>query len=94
MRKKDKFFLWSIYFDANKSRADGRKVPKKLAVSAPKLEELQRAARKLGLQPEVVADAAHPSCPWLKTGLLVVPKTESKDKTLKKLAGELCSLRR
>jgi signal recognition particle subunit SRP19 len=94
MRKQKKIFLWSIYFDTNKSRADGRRVPKKLAVSAPKLEEIQRAAKRLGLQPEVVPDAAHPSSPWLKSGLLVVPKTESKDKTLKKIAEELSKLRR
>jgi len=41
-----------------------------------------------------VPDAAHPSSPWIKTGLLVVPKTESKDKTLKKIAKELSALRR
>ena len=94
MRNKNKIVLWSIYFDANKTRADGRRVPKKLAVSAPKLEEIQRAAKRLGLQPEVVPDAAHPSSPWLKTGLLAIPKTESKDKTVKKIAEELSKLRR
>jgi signal recognition particle subunit SRP19 len=96
MRKQNKIFLWSIYFDANKSRADGRRVPKKFAVSAPKLEEIQRAAKRLGMQPELVPDAAHPTSPWLKSGLLVVPKTEteSKDKTLKKVAEELSKLRR
>jgi len=94
MRKQNKIFLWSVYFDANKTRADGRRVPKKLAVSSPKLEELQRAAKRLGLQPEVVSDAAHPSSPWQKTGLLVIPKNESKGKTLKKIAKELSSLHR
>ena len=94
MRKQKKIFLWSVYFDASKTRTDGRRVPKKLAVSAPKLEELQRAAKRLGLQPEVVPDAKYPSCPWQKTGLLIIPKTESKGKTLKNIAKELSSLRR
>lgn len=94
MRKQNKIFLWSIYFDASKTRTDGRRVPKKLAVSAPKLEELQRAAKRLGLQPEIVSDVAYPSSPWRRTGLLVVPKKESKSKTLKKLAKELSDLRR
>ena len=94
MRKQNKIFLWSIYFDATKSRSAGRRVPKKLAVSAPKLEEIQRAAKRLGLQPEVVSDAAHPSSPWIRNGLLVIPKTESKEKTLKKIAEELSNLRR
>ncbi|HDQ05857.1 MAG TPA: signal recognition particle protein Srp19 [Candidatus Bathyarchaeota archaeon] len=94
MRKQNKNFLWPVYFDANKTRADGRRVPKKLAVSAPKLEELQIASKKLSLQPEVVSDAAHPSSPWQRTGLVVVPKKESKGKTLKKIAEELSRLRR
>ena len=94
MRKKNKIILWSVYFDANKTRTDGRRVPKKHAVSAPKIEELQRAAKRLGLQPETVSDAAHPSSPWRKTGLLLVPKSKSKSKTLKKIAKELSDLRR
>ena len=94
MRKQNRIFLWSVYFDANKTRTDGRRVPKKFAVSAPKLEELQRAAKRLGLQPEVVFDAKHPSSPWQKTGLLIIPKTESKGKTLKNIAKEISSLRR
>jgi signal recognition particle subunit SRP19 len=94
MRKQNKIFLWPIYFDANKSRADGRRVPKKLAVSTPKLEELQIAAKRLGLQPETISDAAHPSSPWQKTGLLVAPKKESKNKTLKRIAEELSNLRK
>ena len=94
MRKQNKIFLWSIYFDASKTRTYGRRVPIKLAVSAPKLEELQRAAKRLGLQPEIVSDAAYPSSPWQRTGLLVIPKKESKSKTLKKIAKELSDLRR
>jgi len=69
-------------------------VPKKLAVASPKLEELQRAAKSLGLQPEAVFDASHPSSPWRRSGLLVIPKRESKGKTLKKIAKELLTLRR
>ncbi|MCW4014972.1 MAG: signal recognition particle protein Srp19 [Candidatus Bathyarchaeota archaeon] len=94
MRKQNKIFLWSIYFDANKTRNDGRRVPKKLAVSAPKVEEIKVVAQKLGLRPEIFSGAAHPSFSWQKTGLLVIPKTESKGATIKNIAKELCSLRR
>jgi signal recognition particle subunit SRP19 len=94
MRKQNKIFLWPIYFDENTSRNGGRRVSKKLAVSAPKMDELQRAAKRLGMQPQLVSDAAHPSSPWLKTGLIILPKTDSKDKIVKKVAEELSSLRR
>ncbi|HER54533.1 MAG TPA: signal recognition particle protein Srp19 [Candidatus Bathyarchaeota archaeon] len=94
MRKQNKLILWPVYFDSTKTRADGRRVPKKFAISAPKLEELQLAAKQSGLQPEVVSDAAHPSSPWKKTGLLAVPKTEPKNETLKRVAEKLSKLRR
>jgi signal recognition particle subunit SRP19 len=93
MRKQNKVVLWSVYFDSTKTRNEGRRVPKRLAISAPKIEELQRAAQLLGLQPEVVSDAAHPSCPWLHAGMLVVPKKESKNKILKDIGKEIQSLR-
>jgi signal recognition particle subunit SRP19 len=94
MRKQNKFFLWPPYFDTNKTRHEGRRVPKKFAVPAPKLDELLRAARRLGLQPTVVTDAAHPSSPWQRSGLLVVPKKESKGETVTKIAKELVKLRK
>lgn len=93
MRKQNKIVLWSVYFDSSKTRNEGRRVPKKLAVSSPKLEELQMAAKKLGLQSEPMSDCAHPSSPMRKTGLLIIPKTESKGKTLKNIAKTLSSLR-
>ena len=94
MRKKNSILLWSVYFDSTKSRNEGRKVSKSLAVSAPKIEELQRAAKRLGLNPEVNFDAAYPSVPWKNTGFIVLDKTESKTQMLKKVAKELSILRR
>lgn len=94
MRQKNKILLWSIYFDLNKSRRAGRRVPKKLAVSSPKLEELERAAKRLGLETETVSDAAYPTSPWLKTGLILLPRNESKNTTLKKIGEQLSILRR
>jgi signal recognition particle subunit SRP19 len=95
MRKQNRlFFFWPVYFDAKKSRADGRRVPKRLAVPSPKLEDLQLAAKRLGLQPEIIYDASHPRTPWRRTGLLIVPKKESKGKTMKIIAEELSNLRR
>jgi signal recognition particle subunit SRP19 len=94
MRKQNKIFLWPTYFDTNKTRQEGRRVPKKLAVSEPKLVELQRAAMKIGLQPLVVSDAVHPSSPWQRSGLLVVPKKKPKGEILTKIAKELVRLRK
>jgi signal recognition particle subunit SRP19 len=72
---------------------EGRRVAKKLAIPSPKLEEIQKAVKRMGLQPEMVSDAIHPSSPWQKTGLLVIPKKDSKVKTLRKIAKELLDIR-
>ena len=72
---------------------EGRRVPKKLAVPSPKLEEIQKAVKRMGLQPEMVPDAVHPSSPRQKTGLLIIPKKYSKVKTLRKIAKELLVIR-
>jgi signal recognition particle subunit SRP19 len=93
MRKKDKIILWPVYFDSTKTRLEGRRIPKNLATSKPKLNEIQMAVKQTGLQPEVVLDAGRPSVPWQKTGLIVVPKSGSKTQTLRMIAKELLKVR-
>jgi len=93
MRKQNKIVLWPVYFDSNKSRMEGRRVPKKLAIPSPKLEEIQKAAKRMGLQPEIAPDAVYPRSPRQKIGLLVIPKKDSKAETLRKIAKELLDIR-
>jgi signal recognition particle subunit SRP19 len=93
MRKQNKIVLWPVYFDSTKTRLEGRRVPKNLATPSPKLEEIRKAVEKAGFQPEIVADAAHPSIPWQKTGLLAIPKKGSKTKTLQQIAKKLLEIR-
>jgi len=80
MRKQDKVkvILWPVYFDSTKTRSEGRKVQKKLAVSAPTLDEIRKAAEQMGFRPEIVSGAAYPSVSWQKTGLITIPKKEAK----------------
>ncbi len=89
MRKQDKVVLWPIYFDSTKTRSEGRRVPKRLAVPKPKLEEVQKAAVLLGLRPEIVSDAAHPGSSRQKTGLVTVPKKGSKTPIMRKIAKKM-----
>ena len=93
MRKQNKIVLWPVYFDSNKTRREGRRVPKKLAIPSPKLEEIQKAVKRMGLRPEIVPDAVYPSSPWQKTGHFIIPKKDSKAKTLRKIAEELSDIR-
>jgi signal recognition particle subunit SRP19 len=93
MRKQDKVILWPAYFDSTKTRGDGRKVPKILAVPSPKIMELKEAVEKLGFECEVVADASYPKTPWIKTGMLLVTKKEAKNQLLKRVAKQLQKIR-
>ncbi|MGB9714151.1 MAG: signal recognition particle subunit SRP19/SEC65 family protein [Candidatus Bathyarchaeales archaeon] len=93
MRKQDKIIIWSAYFDSTKTRGEGRRIPKSLAVPSPKITEIRDAAEKLGLECEVVLDVSYPKTPWLKTGMLLVRKSEPKDKTIKKIAKNLQKIR-
>jgi signal recognition particle subunit SRP19 len=94
MRKQDKIVVWPIYFDSNKTRKDGRKIPKGLAIPSPKILELKKAVETLGLEYDVVMDAGYPKTPWLKTGMILIRKREEKNKIIKKIAKQLVRIRK
>ena len=89
MRKQDMIIMWPAYFDSKRKRRDGRRVPKSLAVSSPKALDLQEAAKNLNLNHKLVLDSAYPKTPWMKTGMLLVAKKETKNETTKKIAKQL-----
>jgi signal recognition particle subunit SRP19 len=93
VRKQDKVILWPAYFDLTKTREEGRKVPKTLAVPSPKILELKEAAEKLGLEHELVPEAGYPKTPWMKTGMLLIAKKEPKNQIIKKVAKQLQKIR-
>jgi len=93
MRKQNRIVLWPAYFDSTKTRQQGRRISKGLAVPTPRLDELQKAAEKCGLQTEVVPDVKHPHAPWQKTGLIFVPKSASKMQIIRRVAKELSTIR-
>jgi signal recognition particle subunit SRP19 len=93
MRKQDKAIIWPAYFDSAKTRKEGRRVPKSLAVQSPKIAEITDAVVKLGLKHEIATEAGYPKTPWAKTGMLLVEKQGSKEQTIKKIAKQLLKVR-
>ena len=93
MRKQDKAIIWPAYFDLTKTRNEGRRVPKSLAVQSPKILEVQEAAQKLGLEFEVVADKGYPKMPWVKAGMLLVEKKGSKEQIISRIAKQVLKAR-
>jgi signal recognition particle subunit SRP19 len=93
MRKQDKIIIWPAYFDLTKTRKEGRRVQKSLAVQSPKILEVQEAAQKLGLDFEVVPDKGYSKTPWVKTGVLLVKKEGSKEQIIGRIAKQVLKAR-
>ena len=89
MRKQEKIIIWPAYFDQAKTRKNGRRVPKNLAVQSPKILEIQEAVQKLGLDFEAVPDTGYPKVPWAKAGKLLVEKKGSKEDVINRIARQL-----
>jgi signal recognition particle subunit SRP19 len=89
MRKQEKVIIWPTYFDQTKTRKNGRRVPKSLAVQTPKILQVQEAAKKLGLDFEVVTDKGYSKVPWVKSGMLLVEKKGSKGQVITRIAKQL-----
>ena len=85
---RDKYILWPIYFDRRRSRGDGRRVAKEIAVPNASIEEIFKAAKKMGLNPQK-EENAHPSRWWKREGRVVVDKVDKKTKILRELALEI-----
>jgi len=83
-----KIIIYPVYFDYSKSRSEGRRVPRSLAVQNPSIDEIISVARELGLNPEVTLDVKYPRDTVCK-GRVVVDKYVSKQKTLQLIAKAL-----
>lgn len=92
--EKKTIIVWPIYFDAGRSRAQGRRVPKSFAVKSPKIEDLAKAAERLKLTIKIKSNASHPTFPWRREGVMIVEKRESKAVLLSKIAKELRKIRK
>ena len=89
MRGRGKLRVWPVYFDASYSRGDGRRVPRTKAVKDPKAEDVEEAARRLGLNPILEPSAKYSKQPWRPVGVVLVDKKGSKTRIIKEIAEEL-----
>lgn len=91
MPEKDKLVIWPIYFDAARSRSEGRMVPLQDAIHEPTLDSVISAATRSGLKPEIEREKRHPKT-WHvaeAAGRILVPKSGPKSEVLKRIAGFL-----
>ncbi len=93
MRKQEKAIIWPAYFDSGKTRKEGRRVSKNLAVPLPKVAEIEAAATRLGLGNELVPEKGFPKTPWSKAGMLLVEKKGSKEQVINQIAKQILKTR-
>jgi signal recognition particle subunit SRP19 len=81
--KQNSIVLYPEYFTSKYSRAEGRRVPKSLAKPSPTVEDIEKAAKSLGLNPVVEKEKSYPRFWYKKRGRVLVEKKMSKTEILK-----------
>lgn len=74
--------LYPVYFDANRTREEGRRVSKELAVENPLAREIWDAANSLGLQVAFEPEKTHPK-DWANPGRVRVALKDAGKSTVK-----------
>ncbi len=81
--------LWPEYFDSNRTRAEGRKVPKSLCVEKPSLDMIAKGAILLDLEYEVHEDKAYPGNWSARNGCVKVEKGKMKKTEILSAVGKI-----
>ena len=79
MKDYDHVVLWLDYFNKNLRRRQGRKVKRDQAIFDPTIQELVEAARAAGFQlsdQEINSNARYPRRSFVKSGYVMVAKSE------------------
>ncbi|WP_321420375.1 signal recognition particle protein Srp19 [uncultured Methanomethylovorans sp.] len=93
MRDKNKLVIWPVYIDRNRSRSQGRIISKKSSIAEPTLIEIEKAALKLGLNPEVEKDKSYPKSWWEKSGRVLIDNSAPKTQLSRKIATAIKEIR-
>ena len=93
MKLRDKKVIWPSNLTRGISRREGRKIPKRLAVKSVTIDEINTAARSLGLQVELFPKKSLPNNPWSNEGYITVNYNGSKQEILILLAEKIIESR-
>jgi signal recognition particle subunit SRP19 len=85
--------IWPAYLEAGKTKGEGRIVSRKNAVKSPKVEEIEKVARMLDLEPEVEKEKAYPKTHWDKSGRVLVNKIGRKGEIVREIAKGIKEMR-
>jgi signal recognition particle subunit SRP19 len=89
LKTPSKIIVWPANLDSTKSRIAGRKVPKASAIQAPRLEEINEAAKRLSFDVEITEGKSRPSSWWEKGGYAIITRKGTKSSSLRALTAEI-----
>ena len=91
--RKPYIIFWPQYFDAKRSRSNGRRLPKKFAIEKVSLEDISKAARNLGYNVEIERNYKYSRTWWDDAGRVLIDiKGKKKSKVLLEVAKEIRKL--
>lgn len=92
--RKPLLIFWPQYFDLKRSRSDGRRLSKKLAIERITTKEIATAARRLGYKADVEGSFRYPKTWYDDPGRVVInAKGKKKSKILLEVAKEIRKMR-
>jgi len=78
--------VWPEYFDLRRSRSQGRRVSKSLAIPNPTTESIAKALARLGLDFKIEEEKAYPGNWFHHKGRALVENSMPKGELLRKIA--------
>lgn len=93
MKDEGKLVIWPAYLDKERTRAEGRMISKKSAVTKPGFDEIFKAANNLGFSPIPESDKSYPRSWWEKSGRIRINNANAKSVSIRKIAAEIKKIR-
>jgi len=84
--------IWLDYFNSSLKRSEGRRVPLNISVKNPTLDELVKAAKITGYEPEPFV-ASYPKRSLTPSGYISIKKVKPKSIALKAISKALTKVR-
>ena len=91
--KDDLYTIWPAYIDASKTRHQGRKISRNIAVENPKVREIYLVAQAFKYEPILNSSAHYSRAWWEDPGYVKISKKDKKSKALQKIALGIKKLR-
>ena len=86
--EKGECILYPCYFNAAYTRAEGRRVPRRLGSKGPVLTDIERALKKVGVAFRV-EEHHHPAHWARREGRIIAQWTDKKELLIRKVASKL-----